>query len=98
LFSFSFTLYVFPGHFLRPLITPPLLFLQAVPPFHFAAYMTIPDRWNLWRFVALGTTFVQLAAYDWGRRLLLEYPRFFTWGLFTKAGEKWWQSRLECCM
>lgn len=61
---------------------------QALLPFHFAAYVTIPDRWSLWRYVALGTAFIQLAAHEWGRSLLLEYPRFFTWGFFTKAGER----------
>ena len=40
-------------------------------------YMCLPSKFRLWQFGLYGSLFKLLAAYDFGRSLLLSYPRLF---------------------
>ncbi|KNE72331.1 hypothetical protein AMAG_16816 [Allomyces macrogynus ATCC 38327] len=55
-------------------------------PVHFSAYMTVRKWWKLGALVAAGTALSTLAKWKWGRKLLLTFPRFFTFGLFSHKG------------
>lgn len=56
------------------------------PAAHVAVSVSIPSRWYSWVFQALGAVFAFLASREWGRQLLLQYPRLFSNGTFTKEG------------
>lgn len=40
-------------------------------------YMCLPSKFRLWQFGLYGSLFKLLAAYEWGRSLLLSYPKLF---------------------
>ncbi|KAI9487561.1 MAG: saccharopine dehydrogenase [Benjaminiella poitrasii] len=54
------------------------------PPIQFAAYLLLPSLWALLLYMFYGFIFSLLAAYPWGRNLLLEHPELFSHGLFSK--------------
>jgi short subunit dehydrogenase-like uncharacterized protein len=56
------------------------------PPIHFGAFFTVPSAWNAALFVAFGGVVQTLAAWSWGRRLLLAFPGVFSNGLFSHRG------------
>ncbi|KAF9583376.1 hypothetical protein BGW38_009627 [Lunasporangiospora selenospora] len=55
-------------------------------PIQFDAYICIPSFKYLAMMIAASTVFGALAKYEFGRRLLLKYPKFFTLGLFSHEG------------
>lgn len=54
------------------------------PPVQFAAYLLLPSLWVVLLYIVYGTIFSFLAGQVWGRKLLLEYPEFFSGGIFSK--------------
>lgn len=57
-----------------------------LPAYHCAFYLTLPSRWALFLYQFFGGVFMFLAKRSWGRTLLLRFPRFFTYGLFSREG------------
>ena len=56
------------------------------PAYYNAVYLTLPSRYATWLFTFFGGIFMFLAKQSWGRKLLLSFPRFFTFGMFSKEG------------
>jgi short subunit dehydrogenase-like uncharacterized protein len=56
------------------------------PAYYNAVYLTLPSRYATWLFTFFGAIFMFLAKRSWGRKLLLSFPRFFTFGMFSKQG------------
>jgi len=68
------------------------------PPPQSAIYFTVPSFFYLILFIIAGTVFQILARKEWGRRLLLKYPAFFSFGGFIHQGpseEQLQQTRFE---
>lgn len=59
---------------------------DAPPPIAYGAYFTLPSRWAVAMAMLVGGVMQTLAQWQWGRALLLRYPRFFTLGLFSHEG------------
>eukprot|EP00850_Spirogloea_muscicola_P002977 SM000011S19155 [mRNA] locus=s11:1122897:1125438:- [translate_table: standard] len=55
-------------------------------PVQYGAYFTVPSLLYLALFMVFGYLFRFLVTYGWGRNLLLQYPRFFSFGLFSRQG------------
>lgn len=55
-------------------------------PAHVSVVFTLPSRTSLALWQGFGAAFAWLAQRDWGRDLLLRYPRLFSYGLFTHEG------------
>eukprot|EP01094_Clydonella_sp_ATCC50884_P023936 TRINITY_DN5877_c1_g2_i1.p1 TRINITY_DN5877_c1_g2~~TRINITY_DN5877_c1_g2_i1.p1 ORF type:complete len:458 (-),score=94.71 TRINITY_DN5877_c1_g2_i1:39-1340(-) len=55
-------------------------------PIVYSAFFTVMTRWAVFLFLIFGFVFQLLARYQWGRSLLLKFPRFFTCGLFSHEG------------
>eukprot|EP00850_Spirogloea_muscicola_P020332 SM000212S06925 [mRNA] locus=s212:190563:193062:- [translate_table: standard] len=55
-------------------------------PVQYGAYFTVPSLWYMALFMIFGYLFRFLVTYAWGRKLLLQYPRFFSFGLFSRQG------------
>ena len=51
-----------------------------------AVYLTLPSRWDAAVFGFFGGVFSYLAKKEWGRKLLLAFPRLFSFGYFSHAG------------
>jgi hypothetical protein len=56
------------------------------PPVQFSAYFCIPNFKVLAMLTISSALFGFFAKFDFGRKLLLKYPRLFTWGVFSHAG------------
>ncbi|KAF9102133.1 hypothetical protein BGX27_011167 [Mortierella sp. AM989] len=56
------------------------------PPIQFSAYICIPNFKILAATIYASTVFGLLANYEFGRKLLLKHPRFFTLGMFSHEG------------
>jgi short subunit dehydrogenase-like uncharacterized protein len=56
------------------------------PAYHSAVYLTLPSRYATSLFTCFGAIFMFLAKKSWGRKLLLSFPRFFTFGMFSHEG------------
>jgi len=52
----------------------------------FGIYFTCESGWTLAKLVWGGLVFQTLARYGWGRKLLLRFPEFFTFGAFSENG------------
>lgn len=59
---------------------------RKISPIQFGAYFTISSFWALILFFIFGSIFQLLARYAFGRKLLLKYPRFFSYGIFSHEG------------
>nr|CAB3265889.1 saccharopine dehydrogenase-like oxidoreductase [Phallusia mammillata] len=57
-----------------------------VPPVQYIMYMCIPGFWNLFLLMFFGGLFKFLAMRSWGRKLLLNHPKFFTAGMCSHEG------------
>lgn len=55
-------------------------------PIQYAAYFTVKSTYYLIVTLACGAVVSLLAGYSWGRRLLLAWPRVFTFGMFSHEG------------
>ena len=55
-------------------------------PVHHAAKFTVAGRSSVLLFGFFGAVLQALVPYAWGRRLLLQFPRFFTYGVFSDEG------------
>lgn len=55
-------------------------------PVHHAAKFTVAGRSSVLLFGFFGAVLQALVPYAWGRRLLLQFPRFFTYGVFSHEG------------
>ena len=53
---------------------------------HFTASVSVTSKWNLLLLGILNFIFSTLAAWQLGRLLLLSFPEFFSFGVFTKKG------------
>ncbi|KAF9897705.1 hypothetical protein BX616_005122, partial [Lobosporangium transversale] len=56
------------------------------PPVQFAAYICIPTFKALAITIFASTVFGLLAPYEFGRKILMKYPRLFTMGVFSHEG------------
>ncbi|KAF9351916.1 hypothetical protein BGX26_010151 [Mortierella sp. AD094] len=56
------------------------------PPVQFSAYICIPSFKTLASAILASTVFGFFASYEFGRKLLLKHPRFFTFGMFSHDG------------
>jgi len=59
---------------------------EGKPAYHCNVYLTLPTRFVLYMFLVFGGIFSFLAKRAWGRKLLLAYPRIFSFGLFSHEG------------
>lgn len=55
-------------------------------PVHYAAYLTLSSRKNVFLLSVFGGLFKILSPYEWGRKLLLRFPEIFSFGVFSKKG------------
>lgn len=49
-------------------------------------YMCVPSRKSLYQFAFFGSIFKTLARYEFGRKVLLTYPKIFSGGILTHQG------------
>lgn len=56
------------------------------PPVQFSAYICIPSFKALAMAIFASSVFGFFAKFQWGQKLLLKYPRFFTLGVFSHQG------------
>ncbi len=59
---------------------------QNQPTVHYSAYFTVPTYFTFLLFAIFGKLMETLTKFGWGRWLLLQYPRVFSYGLFSKEG------------
>lgn len=52
----------------------------------YSAFATVPSIFYLAIILIFGLIFQALAKYEWGRNILLKYPRFFSNGMFSHEG------------
>ncbi|RCI05601.1 hypothetical protein CU098_013000 [Rhizopus stolonifer] len=82
--------------FVSGLAHPAAAAVQPQPPtVQFAAYMLIPSLWYVFLYMMYGAVFSFLAGSPWGRRILLDYPEFFSAGVFSKEHPT--QEQLDQC-
>jgi hypothetical protein len=67
-----------------------------LPPVQFSAYFGIATTWNLLLLTFYGAVFAFLARFAWGRKLLLDYSRIFTHGVFVQ-GKNPSEEQLQGC-
>jgi short subunit dehydrogenase-like uncharacterized protein len=85
----------------KALYTSPMTITSPPPPSQppqSAVYFTVSSFFYLILFIIAGTVFQVLASKEWGRRLLLKYPAFFSFGGFSHQGpseEQLQQTRFE---
>ena len=53
---------------------------------HYSAYFTVATYFTFLLFAFFGKVLEKLAQFGWGRALLLKFPGFFSYGLFSKRG------------
>lgn len=53
---------------------------------HYGAYFTVKSYYTFLLFAVFGKMMEVLAQYAWGRTLLLQFPGFFSFGIFSRAG------------
>lgn len=56
------------------------------PTVHYGAYFTVKSYYTFLLFAVFGKMMEVLAQYAWGRTLLLRFPGFFSFGIFSRAG------------
>jgi len=52
----------------------------------YAAYISFNSYWNVMQAVSIGGISSMLVNYEFGRNLLMEYPSWMTWGVFSEEG------------
>ncbi|MEQ2290265.1 hypothetical protein AMECASPLE_001644, partial [Ameca splendens] len=55
-------------------------------PVQYGAYAGIGGVWNIIKMIFAGMMFWFLVKFSFGRNLLMKYPEFFSFGIFSKAG------------
>ncbi len=55
-------------------------------PLQYAVYFTVPEWYHVLLFMVFGSILSILAGFEWGRKMLLEYPGLFSMGVFSHAG------------
>ncbi|CAG8549898.1 8762_t:CDS:2 [Funneliformis mosseae] len=63
-----------------------IVFNTGIPPAQISSYLVFSRFKYIAMMILGGSVFKLLARYEWGKNLLLKYPRFFTFGLFSKDG------------
>ncbi|XP_076582484.1 saccharopine dehydrogenase-like oxidoreductase isoform X1 [Chaetodon auriga] len=59
---------------------------QKATPVQYGAYAGVGGLWNVIKLLIAGMMFFFLAKFSFGRNLLIKYPEFFSFGLFSKDG------------
>lgn len=59
---------------------------QKQPTVHYGAYFSVKSYYTFLLFAVFGKMMEVLAQYGWGRSLLLTFPGFFSFGVFSKQG------------
>ena len=59
---------------------------QKQPTVHYGAYFSVKSYYTFLLFAVFGKMMEVLAQYGWGRSLLLKFPGFFSFGVFSKQG------------
>lgn len=59
---------------------------QGKPAAHCAINVTLPSRFYMLLFVLFGSVFSFLAKKGWGRKLMMKFPGWFSFGMFTHEG------------
>ena len=59
---------------------------QQQPTVHYGAYFTVKSYYTFLLFAIFGKMMEVLAQYGWGRTLLLKFPGFFSFGVFSRRG------------